>query len=140
MSLVKLLVAVDRIIYIKTHLKGAFGFSGISDLAFLFIKLAAPKLVRSKLGAFMDIIPSTAPKSLTSNTTSYNYLLIVDAYSKIPKLYGMEKITTEEVMDKIDMFQSRSCKNRRIWMVGFRKNISRCREAVYLDGVKRRIP
>ena len=36
-----------------------------------------------------------------------NYLLIVDAYSKIPKLYGMENITTEEVMDKLDMFQSR---------------------------------
>ena len=55
----------------------------------------------------MDIIPSTASKILTSNTTFYNYLLIVDAYSKIPKLYGMEKITTEEVMDKLDMFQSR---------------------------------
>ena len=38
---------------------------------------------------FMDIIPSTAPKSLTSDTTFSNYLLIVDAYSKIPKLYGM---------------------------------------------------
>ena len=35
-----------------------------------------------------------------------NYLLIVDAYSKIPKLYGMENITTAEVMDKLDMFQS----------------------------------
>ena len=56
---------------------------------------------------FMDIIPSTAPKSLTSDTNFSNYLLIVDAYSKIPKLYGMEKITTEEVMDKLDMFQSR---------------------------------
>ena len=56
---------------------------------------------------FMDIIPSTAPKSLTSDTTFSNYILIVDAYSKIPKLYGMEKITTEEVMDKLDMFQSR---------------------------------
>ena len=55
----------------------------------------------------MDIIPSTASKSLTSDTTFYNYLLIVDAYTKIPKLYGMEKITTEEVMDKMDMFQSR---------------------------------
>ena len=40
---------------------------------------------------FMDIIPSTAPKSLTSDTTFSNYLLIVDAYSKIPKLYGMER-------------------------------------------------
>ena len=56
---------------------------------------------------FMDIVPSTAPKSLTSGTTFSNYLLIVDAYSNIPKNYGMEKITTEEVMDKLDMFQSR---------------------------------
>ena len=56
---------------------------------------------------FMDIIPSTAPKSLTSDTTFSSYLLIVDAYSKIPKLYGMENITTEEVMDKLDIFQSR---------------------------------
>ena len=55
---------------------------------------------------FMDIIPSTAPKILTSDTTFSNYLLIVDAYSKIQKFYGMEKITTEEVMDKLDMFQS----------------------------------
>ena len=56
---------------------------------------------------FMCIIPSIAPKSLTSDTTFSNYLLIVDAYSKIPRIYGMEKITTEEVMDKLDMFQSR---------------------------------
>ena len=55
----------------------------------------------------MDIIPSTAPKMLTSDTTFYNYILIVDAYFKIPKLYGMDKITTEKVMDKLDMFQSR---------------------------------
>ena len=43
----------------------------------------------------MDIVPSTAPKSLTSDTTFSKYLLIVDAYSKISKLYGMEKIKTE---------------------------------------------
>ena len=55
----------------------------------------------------MDIIPSTSPKIMTSDTTFSNYLLIVDAYSKILKLYGMEKITTEEVMDKLGMFQSR---------------------------------
>ena len=55
----------------------------------------------------MDIVPSTAPKSLTSDTTFSNYLLIVDAYSNIPKLYGMDKITTEELMEKLDMFQSR---------------------------------
>ena len=56
---------------------------------------------------FMDIVPSTAPKILTSDAIFSNYLLIFDSYSKIPKLYGMEKITTEEVMDKLDMFQSR---------------------------------
>ena len=55
----------------------------------------------------MDILPSTAPKILTSDTTFSNYLLIFGAYSKLPKLYGMEKITTEEVGDKLDMFQSR---------------------------------
>ena len=38
MSLVNLSVAVDGIISIKTHLKGAFGLSGILDLAFLFIE------------------------------------------------------------------------------------------------------
>ena len=54
----------------------------------------------------MDIIPSTAPKNLTSDTNFSNYLLIVDAYSKIPKLYGMDNITTEEVMEKLDMLQS----------------------------------
>ena len=48
---------------------------------------------------FMDIIPSTAPKRLTNDTTFSNCILIVDAYSKTPKLYGMEKITIEEGMD-----------------------------------------
>ena len=55
---------------------------------------------------FMDIIPSTAPKSLTNDTNISNYLLIVDAYPNIPKLYGMENIITAEVMKKLDMFQS----------------------------------
>ena len=55
----------------------------------------------------MDIIPSTAPKILTSDTTFSNCLLVVDAYTKTPKLFGMDKITTQEVMDKLDMFQSR---------------------------------
>ena len=55
----------------------------------------------------MDVITSTAPKSLTSCTTFSNYLLTVDAYSTIPELYGIEKITMEEAMDKLDMLQSR---------------------------------
>ena len=56
---------------------------------------------------FIDIIPSTTPKCLTSENNFSNYILIVDAYSKITKLYGMEKITAEKVMDKLDMFLSR---------------------------------
>ena len=59
---------------------------------------------------FMDVIPSTPPKSLTNDTNFKNYLLIVDDYSKIPKLYGMENITTAEVLEKLDMFQSRFVK------------------------------
>ena len=43
---------------------------------------------------FIDVIPSTAPKSLTNDTNFKNHLLIFDAYSKIPKLYGMKNITT----------------------------------------------
>ena len=53
---------------------------------------------------------SNITKLLTSDTTFYNYLLVVGAYYKIEKLYGMKKISTEEVMDKMDMFQSRSGK------------------------------
>ena len=54
----------------------------------------------------MDNISATSPKGLTKDTTFDNYLLIVDAYSKITKLYGMENITNEEVMDKLDMLQA----------------------------------
>ena len=71
----------------------------------------------------MVIIPSTAQKLLTSDTTFSNYLLIFGAYSKIPKLYGMEKISAEKVMDKLDSFKSRSGKLR-IWMVGLGHIIS----------------
>ena len=44
---------------------------------------------------FMDIIPSTSPNVLTSKTSFSNDLLTVYAYSKTPKLYGIERITTE---------------------------------------------
>ena len=53
---------------------------------------------------FVGIILETEPKRLTSETTSSNYLLFFDAYSKIPKLYGKERVTTEEVMDNLDIF------------------------------------
>ena len=55
---------------------------------------------------FMVIIPTIYYKSLTKDTTFLHYLLIVDAYSKITKLYGMKNITTEEVMENLDMFQA----------------------------------
>ena len=42
---------------------------------------------------------------MTIETTSFSCHMIVDDYSKNPKLYGMKKITTEEVMDKLDMFK-----------------------------------
>ena len=88
---------------------------------------------------FMDIIPSTEPRCLKSDTTFFSYLLIVDAYSKIQKLYGMEKIATEEVINNLDMFQSAFGKNRRIWMVRFGNNFSRCRYRIYLNQFQRRI-
>ena len=59
---------------------------------------------------FGDIIPVIYYKSLTKENTFANYLLIVVAYSKIPKMYGMENITTEEVMYNLDMFQASSGK------------------------------
>ena len=56
---------------------------------------------------FVDLIPSTAPKGLTSDTKFSNYLSIFYAYSKILELYGMEKLFTEKIMDKLDLFQYR---------------------------------
>ena len=53
----------------------------------------------------MVIIPARSSKSLTKYTTFVNYILIVDYYSKTEELEGMENITTEEVMNKLDMFQ-----------------------------------
>ena len=58
----------------------------------------------------MDLITLSASKRLKSDTIFSNYFVIFDAYSKIPKLYGMDKMTTEEVIDNMDMFQSRSRK------------------------------
>ena len=49
----------------------------------------------------MDILPSTAPKRFSSETNFSN------AFSKIPNLYGMDKIITEQAMGKLNMFQSR---------------------------------
>ena len=53
----------------------------------------------------MDIITAISSKSLTKDTNFSNCILIVDSYSKLPRLYGMLSITTDEVMEKPDMFQ-----------------------------------
>ena len=39
----------------------------------------------------MDTITAKAPKRLTGETNFSKYILIVDAYKKIAKLYGVEK-------------------------------------------------
>ena len=71
---------------------------------------------------------------MTSETTFSNYLLIVHALSKSLKLYGMEIFTTEQVMDKLDMFQSRFGKIDKFGWWDLEK-ISRCRYSTYLHGV-----
>ena len=55
----------------------------------------------------MYIIPALSSKSLAKETKFSNCLLFLDAYSKLPRLYGMENITTEEVIDKLENFQSK---------------------------------
>ena len=52
-------------------------------------------------------MPAKSPQISKKDTNFANYFLIVDFYSKIPKLYGMENITIEEVMDNLYMFQAR---------------------------------
>ena len=55
----------------------------------------------------MEITLAKDSKISTKDATFSNYLLIVDAYYKFPKLSGMENITTEEVTENLDMFQAR---------------------------------
>ena len=57
---------------------------------------------------FINKIPYTVPKRLTSDTTFYKYILIVDAYSKIPKFYCMEnsqhkKLWTSSIFSNPDL-------------------------------------
>ena len=51
----------------------------------------------------LDAIPDLSSKSFLKDAKFSNLLLILDAYSKLLRVYGMEKITTEEVMDKLDI-------------------------------------
>ena len=67
MSLVKLLGFVDGIISIKIHLKGAFGLSGILDLAFLFIEEIWHDVQKGSGYIFSSISSSTLPVSPANN-------------------------------------------------------------------------
>ena len=56
---------------------------------------------------FMDTTPALSSKIVKKYTTFYKYLLFVYSYSTLTRIYGMENITTEEVMDKLDILKSR---------------------------------
>ena len=64
MSVVRFLGAVDGIISIKTHLKGAFGFSGSLDLAFLSIEEILHEV---QIGSG-SILSSTSSQTLAVST------------------------------------------------------------------------
>ena len=69
-SLVRLLGAVDGILPIKTHLKGAFGFNVILDLAFLFIEEILHEVQKGSRSIF-----SSASSQTLAVSPSINYLV-----------------------------------------------------------------
>ena len=56
---------------------------------------------------FMDIIPAPQKSSFDPDCDFSHYLLIVDTYSRMPRLYELNEINTEAVMDKIEEFVAR---------------------------------
>ena len=67
MSLVKLFGAVDGIIPIKTHFKGAFVLSGILDLSFLFIEEIWHDVQKGSGSILSSISPKTFTVSPANN-------------------------------------------------------------------------
>ena len=67
MSLVKLFGAVEGIMSIKTHLKGAFGFSGFSDIAFLFVEEILNDVQKGSGSIFSSISSKTLAVSPANN-------------------------------------------------------------------------
>ena len=55
----------------------------------------------------MDIIPAPHKSSFDPNCGFSNYLLIVDTYSRIPRMCGLNELHSEAVMDKIEEFVAR---------------------------------
>ena len=56
---------------------------------------------------FYGYYSSNVPNCFDRFNYFFNYLLIIDSYSKTPKIYVMEIMTTEEVVYWLDMFQAR---------------------------------
>ena len=69
MSLVRLLGDVDGITPIKSHLKGAFGFNGSLDLAFLFIEEILDEVQKGSASIF-----SSASSQTLAVSPDINYL------------------------------------------------------------------
>ena len=93
------------------------------------------KLLKSKAPFkwfLMDIISATSPNVLTDETTLSKYILTLEAYSKMPKLYSTERITSEGVMDKFDMFQYIFGKIYGFGWWDLENNLSRYRCIIYL--------
>ena len=53
---------------------------------------------------FMDIIPAPHKSSFDPDCDLSNYLLIDNTYSRMSRLYGLNEIHSEAVMDKIEKF------------------------------------
>ena len=71
MSLVKFYDAVDVIISIKTHLRGAFGLSGILDLDFLFIGEIWHDVQQGSVSILSSISSQTLALSPVNNDMVY---------------------------------------------------------------------
>ena len=67
MSFVRLFGAVDGIISIKTHLKGAFGFDGSLYLAFLFIEEILHEVQKGSGSIFSYVYSHTLAVSPANN-------------------------------------------------------------------------
>ena len=89
---------------------------------------------------FMDIIPSTAPKSLTSDTSLSNSPFNCWCLVQNSKTLWYGENHNRKSYGKIGYVSVQIRENWPIWMVGFIMNFIRCRYAVYLDGVQRWMP
>jgi transposase InsO family protein len=55
---------------------------------------------------FLDVLYAVLPHGLTHATTFPNYLLIVDAYSRHNKIYGLVHKSSSEVIEALKKFQA----------------------------------